>query len=181
MSIVLITGSAGLIGSEAVEYFSKKFDLVVGIDNNMREEFFGANASTLWNKKRLEKDVTNYKHHDIDIRDKEPLNRIFQKYANDIKLVVHTAAQPSHDWAAQDPFKDFSVNAYGTLALLEVCRTCAPDAVFIFTSTNKVYGDKPNSLPLVELGSRWEIKAGGYPPASLFSTDEHCCCPQVWA
>ncbi|MGA1840745.1 MAG: NAD-dependent epimerase/dehydratase family protein [bacterium] len=158
MRVALITGSAGLIGSEAVEFFSKRFDLVVGIDNNMREEFFGPDASILWNKERLEKEIKNYRHYTVDIRNEKDVGGIFAEYTKDIKLVVHTAAQPSHDWAAKDPQKDFTVNANGTLILLEMTRLYAPNAVFIFTSTNKVYGDRPNTLPLVELDTRWEIK-----------------------
>ena len=157
MDICLITGSAGLIGSEAVEFFADKFDLIVGIDNNMRQEFFGQNASTLWNQKRLQEKIKNYIHHSIDIRDDKAVAKIFQEYTNDIKLIIHTAAQPSHDWAVNDPYTDFSVNANGTLVLLENARKYASKAVFIFTSTNKVYGDMPNSLPLVELETRWEI------------------------
>lgn len=157
MNIALITGSAGLIGSETVEFLSSKFDLMVGIDNNMREEFFGADASTLWNKKRLEKEIENYRHYGADIRDESAIKRIYKEFGRDIKLVVHTAAQPSHDWAAKDPFKDFTVNANGTIVLLEMTRKYCPEAVFIFTSTNKVYGDTPNYLPLVELETRWEI------------------------
>jgi CDP-paratose 2-epimerase len=157
MNIALVTGSAGLIGSEAVEFFSEKFDLVVGIDNNMREEFFGSDASTLWNRERLKKEMENYRHYDVDIRNESTVEKIYKEYGRDIKLVVHTAAQPSHDWAAKDPFKDFTVNANGTLVLLEMTRKYCPEAVFIFTSTNKVYGDTPNYLPLVELETRWEI------------------------
>ncbi len=157
MNIALITGSAGLIGSETVEFFSEKFDLVVGIDNNMREEFFGPDASTLWIKERLEREIQNYKHYNVDIRDKEAIDKIYGEYCADIKLVVHTASQPSHDWAAKDPFKDFTVNANGTLVLLEMTRNYAQEAAFIFTSTNKVYGDAPNYLPLVEQETRWEI------------------------
>ena len=157
MDICLITGSAGLIGSEAVEFFADKFDLIVGIDNNMRQEFFGQNASTLWNQKRLQEKIKNYIHHSIDIRDDKAVAKIFQEYTNDIKLIIHTAAQPSHDWAVNDPYTDFSVNANGTLVLLENARKYASKAVFIFTSTNKVYGDMPNSLPLIELETRWEI------------------------
>jgi CDP-paratose 2-epimerase len=157
MKICLVTGSAGLIGSEAVEFFSSKFDLIIGIDNNMREEFFGSSASTLWNKNRLEREIQNYKHYHIDIRDKEEIKKVFYEYGKDIKLVIHTAAQPSHDWAVNDPFKDFTVNANGTLVMLESTKEYAKDAVFIFTSTNKVYGDRPNTLPLVELETRWEL------------------------
>ncbi len=157
MDICLITGSAGLIGSEAVEFFSKKFDLVLGIDNNMREEFFGKEASTRWNQERLEEEIINYKHLNTDIRNEKAVEAIFSEYGHDIKLIIHTAAQPSHDWAVKDPFKDFSVNANGTLVLLENTRNYCQDATFIFTSTNKVYGDTPNFLPLVELETRWEI------------------------
>ncbi len=157
MKIAIITGSAGLIGSESVEFFSKKFDLIVGIDNNQREIFFGKDASVEWNIKRLSAEIPNYKHYSIDIRDYESLKNIFEEYEKDISLVVHTAAQPSHDWAAKEPLTDFTVNANGTLNLLELTRLHCPDAVFIFTSTNKVYGDNPNFLPLVELEERWEV------------------------
>ena len=157
MSIALITGSGGLVGSEAVEFFSEKFDLVVGIDNDMRREFFGADASTAWNIRRLQETIPNYKHHDIDIRDEKTVNSIYSEYNDDIKLIVHCAAQPSHDWAAQDPVTDFTVNANGTLILLEMTRKYCPKTVFIFCSTNKVYGDTPNSLPLVERETRWEV------------------------
>lgn len=157
MNIALITGSAGLIGSESVEFFADKFDLVIGIDNNMRQYFFGADASTEWNRNRIEKVIPNYRHYNADIRDIDALGKIFIEYGNDIKLIVHTAAQPSHDWAAKEPLTDFGVNAQGTLNMLELTRLHCPKAVFIFTSTNKVYGDTPNYLPLVELEERWEI------------------------
>ncbi|HMK18617.1 MAG TPA: NAD-dependent epimerase/dehydratase family protein [Chitinophagaceae bacterium] len=157
MKIAIITGAAGLIGSEAVNFFSNKFDLIVGIDNNLRKYFFGKEGSIEWNMKRLQDSVSNYKHYDLDIRDNQPMEHLFKEYNSDIKLVLHTAAQPSHDWAAKEPFTDFSVNANGTLNLLEMCRLYSPAAVFIFTSTNKVYGDTPNYLPLKELESRWEI------------------------
>lgn len=157
MDICLITGSAGLIGSEAVEFLYNKFDKIIGIDNNMRQDFFGASASTLWNQKRLENTIENYTHYSVDIRDKQEIEKIFQEYGSDIKLIIHTAAQPSHDWAVNDPYTDFSVNANGTLVLLETTRHYSKNAVFIFTSTNKVYGDTPNFLPLVELETRWEL------------------------
>lgn len=157
MNIAVITGSAGLIGSEAVSFFSDKFDLIIGIDNDMRAYFFGNDASTDWNKQALEQKFANYRHHNIDIRNVEDLQKIFQEYQNDIKLIVHTAAQPSHDWAAREPLTDFSVNATGTLNLLELTRQNCSEAVFIFTSTNKVYGDNPNLLPLIEQEKRWEI------------------------
>ncbi len=158
MKVALITGSAGLIGSESVEFFSIKFDLVVGIDNNTREKFLGGDASTSWNEKRLKHEIKNYKHYHVDIRDQKSVGKIFHKYGDDIKLIIHTAAQPSHDWAARNPIDDFSVNANGTLVLLELTRKYVPEAVFIFTSSNKVYGDKSNTLPFVELETRWEIE-----------------------
>lgn len=157
MNIVLVSGSGGLIGSEAVDFFSKKFDLVIGIDNDMRSYFFGEVASTKWNVVRLKERIANYRHYTADIRDKDAIEKIFLEYRDDIKLIVHTAAQPSHDWAARDPILDFSVNANGTLVLLELTRLYAKNAVFIHCSTNKVYGDTPNSLPLIELDTRYEI------------------------
>ena len=137
MKITLITGSAGLVGSEVAMFFKDKFDLIIGIDNNMRAEFFGEEASTEWNRKRLEETIPNYKHYNVDIRDEKAIEKIFLKYKEDIDVVIHAAAQPSHDWAAKDPLKDFTVNANGTLVLLEMTRQYVPSAVFIFTSTNK--------------------------------------------
>lgn len=158
MSIAIVTGSAGLIGSEASRHFAKKGLTVVGIDNDMRKEFFGEEASTQWQRKQLQEELgKNYRHVDGDIRDDILMNNLFTEFGKDIKLIVHTAAQPSHDWAAKDPHKDFTVNANGTLNLLEATRRHAPEAVFIFTSTNKVYGDTPNRLPLIEKELRWEI------------------------
>jgi CDP-paratose 2-epimerase len=171
MNIALVTGSAGLIGSEAVAFFSDKFDLVVGVDNNLRQYFFGEDASTEWNRNRLQERYDNYRHHQADIRSVEELTRIFEKYGTDISLVLHTAAQPSHDWAAREPFTDFSVNATGTLNLLEMTRQHCPEAVFVFTSTNKVYGDNPNFLPLIETETRWEIAADH--PYFEHGIDEH--------
>ncbi|MFN4915010.1 MAG: NAD-dependent epimerase/dehydratase family protein [Sphingomonadales bacterium] len=155
--VCIITGSSGLIGSESVSFFAEKFDKVIGIDNNMRQYFFGEDASTSWNTKKLLEEVPNFEHHEIDIRNLQALEKLFSMYEKDIDLVVHTAAQPSHDWAAKEPITDFAVNANGTLNLLEATRKYSPEAVFIFTSTNKVYGDTPNYLPLVELENRWEI------------------------
>jgi CDP-paratose 2-epimerase len=157
LNIAIITGSGGLIGAEAVRFFSNKGFEIIGIDNDMRRIFFGDEASTAWSQKKLESEIANYTHYSEDIRDKTAMKKIFEKYNNDIKLIIHTAAQPSHDWAAKDPFTDFTVNANGTLTLLELTRQYCPHAVFIFTSTNKVYGDTPNNLPLVELETRWEI------------------------
>jgi len=158
MKVAIITGSAGLIGSESVDFFSGKFDKIIGIDNNMRKYFFGDDASTEWNKKNIESKYKNYKHYTCDIRDYAELEKIFKEYNTDIKLVIHTAAQPSHDWAANEPITDFTINANGTINMLELTRLHAKDAVFIFTSTNKVYGDTPNHLPLIELENRWEIE-----------------------
>jgi CDP-paratose 2-epimerase len=157
MSIALITGSAVLIGSEAVRYFSAKGLHVVGIDNDMRKYFFGPEASTEWMRKELEATIPTYQHYSTDIRDDRAIFDVFKQYGRDIVMVIHTAAQPSHDWAAREPLTDFSVNATGTLNLLEATRQFAPEAPFIFTSTNKVYGDSPNSLPLVEQEMRWEL------------------------
>lgn len=159
MGIALITGSAGLIGAEAVRFFSQKGFKVVGVDNNMRKVFFGEEASTEWSKNKLLNEVPDYEHHNEDIRDIKAMDALFKRYADDIKVVIHTAAQPSHDWAAKDPHTDFTVNANGTLTLLEETRKHCKDAVFIFTSTNKVYGDTPNYLPLVEQETRWEVDA----------------------
>ena len=159
MNIAIITGSSGLIGGEALEFFCQKFDKVIGIDNNMRKWFFGDNACTDWNRDRLKEKHSNYAHLSKDIRDEKEMFSIFSEYGKDIKLIIHTAAQPSHDWAAKDPLADFTVNANGTLVLLEATRGYCPEATFIFTSTNKVYGDTPNFLPLVEQETRWEIKA----------------------
>ena len=155
--VVLVTGSAGLIGSEAARFFSARGFRVVGIDNDMRARLFGADASTAWNRQRLQEDLKAYTHIDADIRDREALEEVFRVNGARIALVIHTAAQPSHDWAARDPHADFTINANGTLNLLEATRRFCPEAPFIFTSTNKVYGDAPNALPLVELETRWEI------------------------
>lgn len=158
MSVVIITGSAGLIGSEASRFFAHQGFDVIGIDNDMRRHFFGDDASTRWQREQLERELFSHYHHiDIDIRDDGAIDRLFEHYGTAISLVVHTAAQPSHDWAARDPKMDFTVNAQGTLNLLEATRRFAPEAAFIFTSTNKVYGDTPNRLPLIELDTRWEI------------------------
>ena len=157
MNVAIITGSAGLIGSEAVAFFAGKFDLIIGIDNNLRQYFFGSDGNTSWNKNRLEESFPNYQHHSADIRKVEELKTVFEKYKTDIRLIIHAAAQPSHDWAAREPFTDFTINANGTLNMLEMCRQHCPEAVFIFTSTNKVYGDNPNHLPMVEKETRWEI------------------------
>lgn len=160
MAIALITGSAGLIGSEAAAYFAEQGLDVVGIDNDLRRVFFGDEASTAWNRQRLQQQLGHrYRHADLDIRDVDALNRLLGECGDAVELVIHTAAQPSHDWAAKEPHTDFGVNAVGTLNLLEAVRRYCPLAVFLFTSTNKVYGDTPNRLPLVEQETRWEIEA----------------------
>jgi CDP-paratose 2-epimerase len=158
MDVAVITGSAGLIGSESVYFFSEKGFKIVGIDNDMRKYFFGEEASTAWQAAVLKEKIPNYKHFNEDIRDLDAMEKIFTEYGTRIKLIIHTAAQPSHDWAAKEPFTDFTVNANGTLVLLEMARRYCPEAVFIFTSTNKVYGNTPNHLDLIELETRWELQ-----------------------
>ena len=158
MSVALITGSAGLIGSEAVRHFAGKGMDVVGLDNDMRKYFFGPEASTEWMRKALTASVTNYQHNDIDVRDQAAVFELFRNLGRNISVIIHTAAQPSHDWAAREPFTDFGINATGTLHLLEATRQFCPEAVFIFLSTNKVYGDTPNALPLREEQTRWEVE-----------------------
>lgn len=157
MSAVIITGSGGLIGSQAVQHFSTQFDVVVGIDNDSRSYFFGTEASTRPSTTRLESEIRNFQARNVDIRDTDAIQALFSEFGSDIQLIVHTAAQPSHDWAAREPLTDFTINANGTLNLLEAARQSSPEAVFVFTSTNKVYGDMPNQLPLIELETRWEI------------------------
>jgi len=151
---LLVTGSAGLVGSEAVRYFTRQGWSVWGIDNNMRADFFGRDGDTSQNLARLKHDCPTYQHGSIDIRDRGAVLGMFESLRFD--LIVHAAAQPSHDLAASRPFDDFEVNAVGTLNLLEATRRYAPEAVFCFLSTNKVYGDAPNEIPLVELTSRWD-------------------------
>ena len=155
MSKAIVTGSGGLVGSETARFLHDQGADVIGIDNNLREYFFGTDGSTLWQTAELKKSLGRYRHLDLDIRDQESIFRLFEN-ERDISLVVHCAAQPSHDWAAREPLTDFAVNAFGTLTLLEAVRRFVPEAVFIFVSTNKVYGDTPNALPLVELDERWE-------------------------
>jgi CDP-paratose 2-epimerase len=152
---VLITGSSGLIGSELVSYFDQRAQSVVGIDNNMRAEFFGPEGDTLWNLRRLKQATRHFRAHDVDVRDRQALHSVFRG-DGPFDLVVHCAAQPSHDLAARRPYDDFDVNAGGTLNVLETTRRLSPEAVFVFMSTNKVYGDAPNELPLKELSLRWD-------------------------
>ena len=152
MNTIVITGSYGLIGSEVCRFYNSLGFRVIGIDNDMRKYFFGEST-----KDKSNNNFTNYIHYDIDIRNYEEITKIFSEYSTDISLIVHTAAQPSHDWAVKEPITDFTVNALGTLNLLECTRLFCPNATFIFTSTNKVYGDTPNNLPLIELDSRYEL------------------------
>jgi len=157
VKIAIITGSAGLIGSQACDFFSDKGYKIIGIDNDMRSYFFGEGSSTKDSLKSLKSKINNYEHYNIDIRDYEKINEVFSKYSNDIDIVIHTAAQPSHDWAANEPLTDFGINATGTINMLEVTRLNCTKATFIFTSTNKVYGDTPNKSPyLQERETRWE-------------------------
>ena len=157
MSVVIITGSTGLVGSESVNFFCKKGFEVIGIDNNLRKFFFGKDGSTLWVKNRLLKTNKKFKNYSIDIRNINQLKKIFKKYSKNIKLIIHCAAQPSHDYGKNFPIIDFNVNATGTLNLLELTKNFCPDAPFIFMSTNKVYGDNPNKLKIIEKKTRWEL------------------------
>lgn len=158
MPLAVVTGSGGLIGSEAAEHFVKQGFDVLGIDNDMRSYFFGSEASTRSTSERLAAELGgSFRPVELDIRDTEGIDRLFAEHGTSIELIVHTAAQPSHDWAAREPHTDFTVNANGTLNLLQAARDHCPDATFVFTSTNKVYGDRPNFLPLVELETRWEL------------------------
>jgi len=156
MAVALVTGSSGLIGAETARFFHGKGFEVIGIDNNFRKYFFGDDGSVEHQTSKLQADLPRFTHYDADIRDQDAIGKIFKKYGSNISVVIHTAAQPSHDWAAKEPFTDFTVNANGTLCLLENSRLHSPNAVFIFTSTNKVYGDLPNQLPLIENETRWE-------------------------
>jgi CDP-paratose 2-epimerase len=151
---ILVTGSSGLIGSEAVAHYDCLGHRVVGIDNNMRQVFFGPAGDTAWNRQRLLETTRHFEHIDLDIRDRDGVFQLFQQHQ--FELVVHCAAQPSHDKAAQIPLLDFEVNALGTLNLLEATRQYCPEAVFVHMSTNKVYGDAPNEIPLLELETRYE-------------------------
>jgi CDP-paratose 2-epimerase len=157
MPAVIVTGSGGLIGSAAVERFVAEGYAVIGVENDMRARFFGPDASTARTTQRLLRELPEFRHEELDIRDAEGVERLFRRVGSELDAVVHTAAQPSHDWAASDPQTDFAVNANGTLNLLEATRRVKPDATFIFTSTNKVYGDTPNRLPLQDLGERLDL------------------------
>ena len=154
MGCILVTGSSGLIGSEVVEYFSKRNYEVHGLDNNMREHFFGLHGSTRWQQEKLLRSFNNFHHHEVDIRDRAAVIRLLKQLKP--IAIVHAAAQPSHDLAAAIPFDDFDINAGGTLNLLEAARQACPDTPFVHMSTNKVYGDGPNLIPLIELETRWD-------------------------
>jgi CDP-paratose 2-epimerase len=157
MRIAIITGCLGLVGSEAAVFFSKKGFKIIGVDNDLRKYFFGKNASTRSKLQYLKKEIKNFEYNNFDIRNRNKLKNLFKKYKSKISCIIHCAAQPSHDWAAKDPFTDFSVNAEATLSLLEFNRIYSKKAVFIFTSTNKVYGDNVNFLPIIEKKKRYEI------------------------
>jgi len=157
MSIVIITGANGLVGSEAVSFFSKKRYTVIGIDNNLRKFFFGEDGSTSWIKRKIIRENKNYIHHNIDIRNSQALDKLFKRYKNNISLIIHCAAQPSHDYGKNYPKIDFNVNATGTLNLLELTKKYCPNSPFIFMSTNKVYGDNPNKLKILEKRTRYEL------------------------
>ena len=158
MNIALITGSGGLVGSESVIFLNKKKFKIIGIDNDSRKYFFGKESGTKNRTDYLLKTINKFEFHNIDIRNYKKLEKIFKKYNTKIKLIIHTAAQPSHDWAIKEPLTDFSINAAGTLNLLELTRQHSKDCVFIHVSTNKVYGDTPNSLPLLKKKTRFEIE-----------------------
>lgn len=168
VNTLLVTGSSGLIGSEAVEYFDRLGWEVHGMDNNMRADFFGPDGDTAWNLKRLQSATRRFTHHAVDVRDRAAVLKFFEEVRAD--FVIHAAAQPSHDLAARRPFDDFDVNAVGTLNLLEATHRFRPEAVFCFLSTNKVYGDAPNELPLTELPTRWEYAR----PEDHDGIDETC-------
>ncbi|MFN7015494.1 MAG: NAD-dependent epimerase/dehydratase family protein, partial [Bacteroidia bacterium] len=157
---LLITGSSGLIGSEAVEYFGKKGNKIFGIDNNLRKYFFGDNGDTTWNLERLKKLNIDFTHYNIDIRDRQKIDEIIKEIKPD--AIIHCAAQPSHDLAAKIPFDDFDTNAVGTINLLEATRKYCKESAFVFLSTNKVYGDAPNEIELIETPTRWEYKDEKY-------------------
>lgn len=159
MSVAIVTGSSGLIGSETVKFLHEQGLEIIGIDSDMRQYFFGKEASTEWKTRELKAELKSFHHTDLDVRNEEGIASLFETYGQNIAMVVHTAAQPSHDWAAKEPLTDFTINANGTINLLEATRRFAPEASFIFTSTNKVYGDRPNFLPLEEKDKRWELAA----------------------
>jgi CDP-paratose 2-epimerase len=171
MKLAIITGSAGLIGSQACNFFSEKGYKIIGIDNDMRAYFFGEGSSTKDSLESIKSHINDYEHYNVDIRNYYELENIFSKYSSEIDIVIHTAAQPSHDWAAKEPLTDFGVNALGTMNMLEVTRLNCPNATFIFTSTNKVYGDTPNKSPYIqEYETRWECVNDLGNPTSIDET-----------
>ena len=171
----LVTGAAGLIGSEIVDYFCRLGWAVQGVDNNMRADFFGPAGDTSWNRRRLLGEHDSFQCHNLDIRDRDAVDALLESF--EPNLIVHAAAQPSHDLAASRPFDDFDVNAVGTLNVLEATRRHAPEAVFVHMSTNKVYGDAPNEIPLVELSTRWDYAdpdfEGGIPETFRIDRSKH--------
>jgi CDP-paratose 2-epimerase len=175
MKTVLVTGSSGLIGSEVVSFFASMGYAVHGLDNNMRAKFFGAQGDTRWNQKRLQDTFPEFSHHELDIRDRRGVIALVKAICPDV--IVHTAAQPSHDLAAEIPFDDFDVNAVGTLNLLEAARKTCPEVPFVHLSTNKVYGDAPNRILLRELEKRWDYAdpayADGIPEALTIDQSKH--------
>ena len=178
MPLAIVTGSGGLIGSETVKHLvGRGFD-VIGLENDMRAQFFGPDASTSGNTRKLVDELDGFRSLEIDIRDRDAVDKVFRENAAQLELIVHTAAQPSHDWAARDPHTDFTVNANGTLNLLQSTREHKPTATFVFTSTNKVYGDRPNFLPLQDTGSRLELPEDheyfpGVPPSMSIDHTMH--------
>jgi CDP-paratose 2-epimerase len=172
---ILVTGSGGLIGSEVVTFFAQQGHSICGIDNNMRADFFGPAGDTVWNRDRLARQFKNYRHYDTDIRNRQAVLDVMKELRPG--LVIHTAAQPSHDLAASRPFDDFDVNAVGTLNLLEAARRFIPDSAFVHMSTNKVYGDAPNAIKMVELDRRWDYQdplyANGIPESFSIDQSKH--------
>lgn len=172
---ILVTGSSGLIGSEVVSFFASQGHSIIGVDNNMRADFFGPGGDTRWNQQRLIQSFSNFTHIELDIRDRKAVLQLLETHKPD--AIVHTAAQPSHDLAAQRPFDDFDVNAVGTFNLLEACRLFCKESPFVHMSTNKVYGDAPNTIALMELETRWEyadvIYASGIPESFSIDQSKH--------
>ena len=170
--LCLVTGSSGLIGSEVTAFFHENGFKIHGVDNNQREKFFGPQGNTRWNQQRLQSALKNFAHHELDIRNRAGVEELVKSIKP--AVIIHTAAQPSHDLAAQIPFDDFDVNAVGTLNLLEAARRHCPESPFIHMSTNKVYGDRPNTIPLKELGTRWDYADPAYAHgiAEDFSIDQ---------
>jgi CDP-paratose 2-epimerase len=178
MPIAIVTGSGGLIGSESARYFAGQGFDVIGVDNDMRSYFFGPEASTAQTSARLESELDGFIGEPLDVRDRDAIEALLARHRSKIELIVHCAAQPSHDWAAREPHTDFNVNAVGTLNLLEAARAHCPDASFIFASTNKVYGDLPNRLPLREQETRWDLANdhewfGGIPTTMSIDQSTH--------